>query len=152
MNYKHHALACIVAAIILSIIGLTTNHLTTDTLGYFWIGVIPYTFVITCDLDSASSVVSKLFGPFNIFSPFTDFGHREVLHHYAWGPFVLIGWWLIPALWTGHTVHIETIAGAVLMLWCHIGADIVYSGCKRYVPKCVVKGITYVVKGIKRVC
>lgn len=152
MNYKHHALACIITAVILSIVGLVTNHLTAETIVYFWTGVIPYTFVITCDLDSASSVVTKLLGPFNIFAPFADFGHREVLHHYAWGPFVLIGWWLIPALWVGYSIHIEMIAGAVLMLWCHMFTDMVYSGCKRIVPKCVVKGVKYVVKGIKRVC
>jgi uncharacterized metal-binding protein len=152
MNYKHHAVACIITTTILSITGLATHHLTAETLVYFWAGVIPYTFVITCDLDSASSVVTKFFGPFNIFSPFADFGHREVLHHYAWGPMILIGWWLIPALWAGYAVHIETIAGAVLMLWCHMSMDVLYSGTKRIVPKCLVKGVKYVIRGIKRVC
>ena len=139
MKYKHHVIACLILAVISSVAGLTTYRLTLSTLDEFWLGALPYTFVITCDLDSKTSVVTRILGPFNIFRSFSDFGHREVLHHWLWGPVILIGWWLIPALWVGIKVSEITIVGAVLMLWCHMFCDMVYSGAKRIVPKRIWK-------------
>ena len=139
MNYKHHVIACLTLAILSSVAGLNAHRLTPSTLSDFWIGILPYTFVFTCDLDSKTSVVTRLLGPVNIFRSFSDFGHREVLHHWAWGPVILIGWWLIPALWVGIDVSEITLVGAVLMLWCHMFCDMVYSGTKRIVPKWVQK-------------
>lgn len=139
MNYKHHVIACLTLAILSSVAGLNAHRLTPSTLSDFWIGILPYTFVFTCDLDSKTSVVTRLMGPFNIFRSFSDFGHREVLHHWAWGPVILIGWWLIPALWVGIKVSEITLVGAVLMLWCHMFCDMVYSGTKRIIPKRIWK-------------
>ena len=135
MKYKHHVIACLTLAIISSVIGLNTHRLTLSTLDEFWIGALPYTLVLTCDLDSKTSVVTRALGPFNIFSSFSEFGHREVLHHWVWGPVILIGWWLIPALWVGIKVPEITLVGAVLMLWCHMFCDMVYSSTKRIIPK-----------------
>ncbi|MDD4521705.1 MAG: hypothetical protein PHW84_01970 [Methanosarcina sp.] len=140
MNYRRHVAACIITAILISIFGLKDSRLTIGPLNNlyignlddFWIGIVPYTLVITCDLDSPKSFVTKLWGPLKvIWKPFVEFGHREVLHHWAWGPVVLVGWWLIPALWMGINVSEITLAGAVLMLWCHIVCDKVYSFYKK---------------------
>lgn len=148
MNYKHHLEAGLLTAFFFTIFCLQTfpNTSVITLLGLhiiisafpivaFWIGAIPHTLLLTCDLDSESSIVTKILGPFNPFKPFTKFGHREALHHWFWGPFNLIGIWLIPALYFGVDVSGWTIFGAVLVLWCHMVADAGYSGVKRVMPK-----------------
>lgn len=152
MNYWNHVKADFIIAIFFTIFCLQTFqtsevltlvglHITIAVFSItaFWIGAIPHALILTCDLDSESSIVTKLLGPFNIFEPFTEFGHREALHHWFWGPFILIGIWLMPALYFGVGVSGWTVFGAVLMLWTHIGVDIVYSGTKRIVPKWMQK-------------
>jgi len=142
MNYWNHVKACLLIAVLSSIAGFQTGYLSFRGLRDFWLGIIPYTFLITCDLDSAKSLVRKLWGPFKIiWYPFVDAGHREILHNPIWGPFILMSFLWIPLTLAGIDVKTESIIGAVLMLWTHIITDKVYSGAKRVVPKRVQKSI-----------
>ena len=135
MNYWNHVKACLAVAIFSSIGGYQTGYLNFQGLQNFWIGIIPYTFLITSDLDSQESIVRKLWGPFGrIWEPFSKAGHREILHDYAWGPFILISFLWVPLTVYGYRVSIESIIGAVLMLWTHIITDKVYSGYRAIVP------------------
>lgn len=161
MNYKHHLEACILSAVFITIFCLQTFHtpifltflclhiiISAFSVAAFWIGALPHAVILTCDLDSESSIVTKMLGPFNPFRPFTRFGHREALHHWFWGPFNLVGFWLIPALYFGVDVSGWTVVGAVLMLWCHMYVDVIYSGVKKIIKKIVPKFILKRVKWV----
>lgn len=142
MNYKHHLEACVAVAVFITLLGLTRDMFTNGDLIELWEGFIPYATIITCDLDSATSTVTKLWGPFKfIFRPFTEWGHREILHHLIYGPFILIGLWLLPALYFKFEVSGFLILGAVLMLWTHIITDKFYSGIKKIIKKIIPKWI-----------
>lgn len=154
MNYWNHTKTDIAAAVFTTIfcsqiipasvtIPILRIPLTIPefSITAFWIGVLPHALILTCDLDSETSVVTKMLGPFNIFRPFARFGHREALHHWFWGPFNLVGVWLLPALYFNVDVQVWTIIGAVLMLWCHIVTDMVYSGTKKIMPNWIEKRI-----------
>lgn len=158
MNYKHHLEACILTAVFISIFCLQTFHTPASitliglhiiipafSITAFWLGVIPHAVILTCDLDSESSIVTKMLGPFNPFHPFARFGHREALHHWFWGPFNLVGIWLMPALYFGVDVSGWAVLGAVSMLWCHMAVDVSYSGVKRVLPKWIWKRIEKVI-------
>lgn len=146
MNYKHHLEACAIVAIFVTLLGLTKGIFSKDSITDLWIGFIPYATVITCDLDSATSFVTKLWGPFKIiWKPFVNAGHREILHNWVYGPFIQIGMWLLPALYLGVDVSGWTVLGAVLMLWCHMVVDVGYSGVKKILPKCVWKRLENVI-------
>ena len=154
MNYWNHTKIDLTAAIFTTI--LCSQIITSPILlpnpiiqliipsfstAAFWVGVLPHALILTCDLDSETSVVTKLLGPLNIFRPFARFGHREALHHWFWGPFNLVGIWLLPALYFEVAVSVWTIIGAVMMLWCHIVTDVIYSGTKRIMPEWIQKGV-----------
>ena len=150
MDYKHHLEACAIVAIFTTILGLTKGIFSKDSMLELWIGFIPYATVITCDLDSATSFVTKLWGPFKIiWKPFVTAGHREILHNWVYGPFIQIGIWLLPALWYKIEVSNFIIIGAVLMLWTHIMTDKFYSAIKKVLkkimPKFVLKKIKWVI-------
>jgi uncharacterized metal-binding protein len=137
MNYWNHVYACLFVAVFSSIGGYQTGYLNFQGLQNFWIGIIPYTFLITSDLDSQESIVRKLWGPFGIiWSPFSNAGHREILHNPIWGPFILVCflWVPITTYYRHLVVPTESIIGAVLMLWTHIVSDKVYSGYRAIVP------------------
>lgn len=80
---------------------------------------------------------------------FTEWGHREILHHWIYGPFIQIGIWLLPTMWYKIEVSNYIIIGAVLMLWTHIVTDKFYSGIKKVlkkiVPKFILKRIKWVI-------
>jgi uncharacterized metal-binding protein len=137
MNYQNHVITCLIIAFLSSILGFWTGYLSFQGLQSFWLGIIPYTLFITCDLDSEKSIVRRLWGPFGIiWSPFSNAGHREILHNPAWGPFILVCFLWVPiTAYYGHlVVPIESIIGAVLMLETHIVTDKVYSGYRAIVP------------------
>lgn len=149
MNYKHHLEACAVVAIFITLLGLTRGMFSKDVIIELWTGFVPYATIITCDLDSDTSTVTKLWGPFKIiWHPFVEAGHREILHHWIYGPFILIGLWLMPALYYHVEVSGLVIIGAVLMLWTHIVTDKFYSGGKRLIKNIVPK---WVLKRVKKV-
>lgn len=142
MDYWRHTTACFGVAITSSIIGLYTGKLNLLELRYFWIGVLPYSLIITCDLDSEESIVRKLWGPFKIiWHPFVTAGHREILHNPVWSPFILISFLWVPLTGYGVDVSRMSIIGAILMLWTHIATDIVYSGYRELVPNWLEKKI-----------
>lgn len=142
MNYKHHLEACAVVAVFITISGLLKGLLPKEDIIDLWKGFIPYMTIITCDLDSETSFVTKLWGPFKIiWKPFVEAGHREILHHWIYGPFILIGVWLLPALYCGHQISGFLIIGAVLMLWTHIVTDTCYSGIRKIIKKIVPKWV-----------
>lgn len=137
MNYWNHVYACLFVALLLSIGGYQTGYLSFQGLQSFWLGIIPYTLFITCDLDSEKSIVRRLWGPFGIiWSPFSNAGHREILHNPVWGPFILVCFLWVPlTAYYGHlVVPIESIIGAVLMLETHIVTDVIYSVCRELMP------------------
>ena len=137
MNYWNHVKACHAVAIFSSIGGYQTGYLSFQGLQSFWLGIIPYTLFITCDLDSEKSIVRRLWGPFGIiWSPYSNAGHREILHNPVWGPFILVCFLWVPiTAYYGHqVVPTESIIGAVLMLETHIVTDKVYSGYRAIVP------------------
>lgn len=137
MNYWNHVKACLFVAVVSSIGGYQTGYLSFQGLQSFWLGIIPYTLFITCDLDSEKSIVRRLWGPFGIiWSPFSNAGHREILHNPVWGPFILVCFLWVPiTAYYGHlVVPIESIIGAVLMLETHIVTDVIYSGCRELMP------------------
>jgi uncharacterized metal-binding protein len=137
MKYQNHVYACLFVALLLSIGGYQTGYLSFQGLQSFWLGIIPYTLFITCDLDSEKSIVRRLWGPFGIiWSPFSNAGHREILHNPVWGPFILVCFLWVPiTAYYGHlVVPIESIIGAVLMLETHIVTDVIYSGCRELMP------------------
>lgn len=137
MKYSTHVYACLFVALSSSICGYQTGYLSFEGLQNLWIGIIPYTLFITCDLDSEKSIVRRLWGPFGIiWSPFSNAGHREILHNPAWGPFILVCFLWVPiTAYYGHlVVPIESIIGAVLMLETHIVTDVIYSGCRELMP------------------
>ena len=137
MNYWNHVYACLFVAVFSSIWGVLTGYLSFEGLQNFWLGAIPYTLFITCDLDSEKSIVRKLWGPLGIiWSPFSNAGHREILHNPVWGPFILVCFLWVPiTAYYGHqVVPIESIIGAVLMLETHIVTDVIYSGCRELMP------------------
>jgi len=129
MDYLNHVKFNISLIFLASIYAAYTNFLNFHSFLKLWAGVVPYTFLITCDLDSSTSLVTKLWGPFKfIWRPFVDAGHREILHSIGWGPFILITpVWLILRFKFGIDVWEESIIGAVLALWGHILADKIYS-------------------------
>lgn len=142
MKYSNHVYACLFVALSSSIGGYQTGYLSFQGLQNFWMGIIPYTFFITSDLDSEKSIVRQLWGPLGIiWSPFSHAGHREILHNPVWGPFILISFLWIPLTLAGVDVGIESIIGAVLMLWTHIVSDKVYSGYRKIVPDWLEKKI-----------
>lgn len=137
MNYWNHVYACLFVALLLSIGGYQTGYLSFQGLQSFWLGIIPYTLFFTCDLDSEKSIVRRLWGPFGIiWSPFSNAGHREILHNPVWGPFILVCFLWVPlTAYYGHlVVPIESIIGAVLMLETHIVTDVIYSVCRELMP------------------
>ena len=137
MNYQNHVITCLIIAFLSSILGFWTGYLSFQGLQSFWLGIIPYTLFITCDLDSEKSIVRRLWGPFGIiWSPFSNAGHREILHNPVWGPFILVCFLWVPiTAYYGHlVVPIESIIGAVLMLETHIVTDVIYSGCRELMP------------------
>jgi len=137
MNYQNHVITCLIIAFLSSILGFWTGYLSFQGLQSFWLGIIPYTLFITCDLDSEKSIVRRLWGPFGIiWSPFSNAGHREILHNPVWGPFILVCFLWVPiTAYYGHqVVPTESIIGAVLMLETHIVTDKVYSGYRAIVP------------------
>lgn len=146
MNYKHHLEACAIVAIFVTLLGLTNGMLSKVSILELWIGFIPYATVITCDLDSATSFVTKLWGPFKIiWRPFVNAGHREILHNWIYGPFIQIGVWLLPALWYKVEVSEFIVLGAVLMLWTHMVTDKFYSEFKSILPKWIWKRLEKVI-------
>ena len=135
MKYSTHVYACLFVALSSSICGYQTGYLSFEGLQNLWIGIIPYTLFITCDLDSEKSIVRQLWGPLGIiWSPFSHAGHREILHNFIWGPFILISFLWIPLTVYGVDVSIESIIGAVLMLETHIVTDVIYSGYRELMP------------------
>lgn len=135
MNYWNHAKACLAVAIFSSIGGYQTGYLSFEGLQNFWMGIIPYTLFITCDLDSKESIVRQLWGPLGIiWSPFSHAGHREILHNPAWGPFILVCFLWVPLTVYDIDVSRISIIGAVLMLWTHIVTDYIYSSYRAIVP------------------
>lgn len=135
MNYWKHVYACLFVALLSSMWGFSTGYLSFQGLQNFWIGAIPYTLFITCDLDSEKSIVRQLWGPLGIiWSPFSNAGHREILHNPIWGPYILISFLWIPLNLAGVDVEIESIIGAVLMLWTHVVTDVIYSGYRELIP------------------
>jgi hypothetical protein len=105
MNYWNHVYACLFVAVFSSIGGYQTGYLNFQGLQNFWLGIIPYTLFITCDLDSEKSIVRRLWGPFGIiWSPFSNAGHREILHNPVWGPFILVCFLWVPiTAYYGHS-------------------------------------------------
>lgn len=149
MNYKHHLEACASVAVFVTLLGLARGTFSKGEIIELWKGFIPYAIIITCDLDSDTSTVTKLWGPFKIiWRPFTKWGHREILHHFIYGPFILIGLWLLPALYFKFEVSGFLITGAVLMLWTHILTDKFYSGFRKIIKKIMPK---WVLKRLKKV-
>ena len=135
MKYSNHVYACLFVAVFSSIGGYQTGYLSFQGLEDLWLGMIPYTLFITCDLDSEKSIVRRLWGPLGIiWSPFSHAGHREILHNPVWGPFILVCFLWVPL--TAHGYHVSglSIIGAVLMLWTHIVTDVIYSGYRAIVP------------------
>lgn len=142
MNYWNHAKACLAVAIFSSIGGYQTGYLSFEGLQNFWMGIIPYTLFITCDLDSKESIVRQLWGPLGIiWSPFSHAGHREILHNPAWGPFILVCFLWVPITVYDIDVSRISIIGAVLMLETHIISDKIYSGYRAIVPDWIEKRI-----------
>jgi len=135
MKYSNHVYACLFVAVFSSIGGYQTGYLSFQGLEDLWLGMIPYTLFITCDLDSEKSIVRRLWGPLGIiWSPFSHAGHREILHNPVWGPFILVCFLWVPL--TAHGYHVSglSIIGAVLMLWTHIVTDVIYSGYRELMP------------------
>lgn len=127
MNYLNHAKFNALFILFLSTCAAYLHFLNINSFLLLLIGATPYTLIITNDLDSESSIVTKLWGPLNPFKAFTGFGHREVLHHFFWGPFILITpFWMILEHF-GIDIPTESLVGAVLALEGHIIADWCYS-------------------------
>jgi len=95
----------------------------------FWLGCLICTFLITSDLDSDTSLVTKLWGPLKfIWSPFH---HRNVLHHPGWGPFILISVVGVPLHYLEYGLPAWTIIGMIVMIWSHIIVDMIDSKVKK---------------------
>jgi uncharacterized metal-binding protein len=148
VNYWQHATRNLIIASILSTIFYTQHsHFFNSVVFYlghfsmkdFWLGVFPCIIFLTPDLDSDNSIPSKLWGPLKII--WKPFDHREVLHHPAWGPFILIApfWILFQVL----DIEFGTwvIIGAVVAVEGHIIVDWEYSGWKHVKKRLHFKGV-----------
>lgn len=133
MNYSQHALVNIITASILSIFFYTQHshlfslvefYLGNFSLKDYWLGALVCTFLITSDLDSDTSIPTKLWGPFK--SIWYPFKHRNVLHHVFWGPFILISVVGVPMYYGGHELAGWTIVGMICMIESHILTDKVF--------------------------
>lgn len=107
---------------------------------FLWIskllwGLFLGTYVFTSDLDHFKSVVFQRWGILNfIWTPFAAAGHREILHNFFWGPFILTSFayclcWAINYGLnyflgiSGFMLWPESMAGMVIAIWCHILID-----------------------------
>jgi len=134
MKYEHHFYLNIFFAVIFSII-CYIKHVQNFNIFDFWAGVLPYSLLITPDLDSEKSKVSQLWrfvGLGFVWSPFKNFGHREALHHVTWGPFIQVAPVWIGCQQEGINFGMWFFIGAVFALEGHIWSDKVYSRFKKW--------------------
>lgn len=135
MNYKQHFIFNIFLASIFSVL-CYSKHIYFFNICLFWSGVLPYSLIITPDLDSLRSKVTQLWnfaGLGFIWAPFCGYGHREVLHHITWGPFIQVApvWIIVQA--ANINLGIWFFVGAVFALEGHIWSDKVYSRLKKVI-------------------
>ncbi len=127
MKGKNHKKANFLLAFLFSFLYLyLTKNIAIEPLAKFWLGAIPCIFLLSPDLDIMSDV-TKAWGPFKIiWKPFRSAGHREILHHFFWGPFILVCFVAVPLHYFGVELWKETITGMVCMIESHIVTDKVF--------------------------
>jgi uncharacterized metal-binding protein len=130
---KTHETINVIIAVMLSIYLYFRNY-DILLIGYLDAGIIYFTFIENPDLDILKSRVTQLWGQAGIiWKPFVSSGHREILHSFFWGPFILIGFADIcfSAIYMIYTKHVdlvlimpkEAVAGGVIAIWSHIITD-----------------------------
>jgi uncharacterized metal-binding protein len=134
MKYEHHIIFNIFLAFLFSVLCFS-KHVQFFEISLFWAGVLPYSMVITPDLDSLKSKVTQLWNFVGLgfaWSPFCGYGHREVLHHITWGPFIQVApvWIIVEA--ADVKLGMWFFIGAVFALEGHIWSDKVYSKVMKY--------------------
>jgi len=115
LGTKHEFTALITG--VLAILYMMFHSYPFETCGKYFVGLVIVSLMFSCDLDKENSRPFKRWWIFGfIWKPFAKAGHREILHHFVWGPVILSlipyivfrDLWVIYGLVTSIELHIIT--------------------------------------------
>lgn len=93
----------------------------------FLIGVLESSYIHSPDIDKKNSIPYRNLGPLKLlYKPFTDYGHREVLHNPLWGVIVLVLpiKYIVDACMLYIPLDLTALwYGMIWAVWMHIFAD-----------------------------
>lgn len=119
--FKTHRNINLVSGLIASILYYQSNYFSIIL---FLSGIIESSYLHSSDLDKSTSIPYRNWGPFKyIWKPFSDAGHREILHHFFWGPVILIGSLWFPLYLAGVSFPAEYWYGMIWAIEMHIIID-----------------------------